>query len=58
MDIEKYTFWDFNLSRWDITDQAIIEQCDPKVRAIIDAVFRSWFIPTKATQLRLLPDED
>ena len=57
MTIDKYVFWDSVLNRWDITNQAIVEQCEPKVRAIIDAVVRSWFIPPKATQLRLLPGE-
>jgi len=53
MTIDKYIFWDSFLGRWDVTNQALLEQTDPKVRAIIDAVLRSWFFPPKATQIPL-----
>ncbi len=50
---DEYIFWDSVLHRWDITNQAICEQTNPQVRAVIDAVLRSWFIPPKAVQLPL-----
>ena len=50
-DISQYIFWDSFLKRWDLTTQALNEQTDPEVRAIINAVLRSWFgIPLRIEQ--------
>jgi len=49
-----YIWWDDVQKRYDITHRAILEQNDPEVRALIDSVLRSWFIPiTKPIQLPL-----
>lgn len=43
----EYIWWDNTLGRFDLTFRALLEQDDPKVRALIDLVVRSWFIPIK-----------
>jgi len=49
-----YVWWDELNKRWDLTPRAFYEQYDPKVRALIRVVLRSWFIPPeKPIQLPL-----
>jgi len=40
-----YIWWDDTLKRWDLTFRALLEQDNPGVRALINLVVRSWFIP-------------
>ena len=47
MKLSKYVWWDRVNQRFDITTDAIIEQTDPKVDALIKGVLRSWFFPPK-----------
>lgn len=47
IEIRNYIWWDTALSRWDVTNLALIEQGNPLIHSLINLVVRSWFIPPK-----------